>query len=383
MTTALSFWVFDADGFPARWHCGSGWSDEPYVGWMHVISDVVTWTAYLAIPVMLTLFVRKRNDVVFPKIFWLFCAFIVSCGTVHLIEAIIFWWPVYRLSAVIKVFTALVSFATAIAMIRILPVAVTLPGLAAVNKQLKREIQTRKETEAELAKMNQDLESFVSIASHDLQEPLRNIISYADLLKQDLGDNLSTDAHQDLAFITSATGRMQRLINDLLTFSRTSRHDATFCPTPLDECVNEALEILHQRIQDSNCTIERTPLPELAVDATLLVQLYQNLISNAIKFTDHENSVIQITAKQVDGVWVMSVCDNGIGIKEEFAEQIFSPFKRLHGMSEYEGTGIGLAICQKVVEHHDGRIWVTSQPGKGSQFHFTLTPDLSASTTDE
>ncbi|MCC9599536.1 hypothetical protein LOC67_03110 [Stieleria sp. JC731] len=374
----LSFWIFDTDGFPARWHCGSAWADEPYVGWMHIVADVVTWGAYLAIPILLMYFVKKREDIVFPNVFWLFCAFIISCGFVHLIEAVIFWWPLYRLSAVAKVITAAVSFSTVIALYRVIPNALALPGLATVNQKLKSEIETRKQTEQQLERINQDLESFVSIASHDLQEPLRNLISYANLLKDDIGDDLSEDANQDLDFITSAASRMQRLINDLLAFSRTSRHGTRLKRVPVDQCVDESLAVLRTRITESNCVVTRDELPNLEIDATLVTQLYQNLIGNAIKFCKSESPKIHLTAQMIDGNWVLGVRDNGIGIKEEYTEQIFAPFKRLHGMSEYEGTGIGLAICHKVVEHHGGKIWVTSTPGEGSHFQFTLKENSAA-----
>ncbi|MDM4015637.1 sensor histidine kinase [Roseiconus lacunae] len=371
----LSLWIFSDEGFPARWFCGSGWTDEPYVGWIHVVSDLVTWASYLTIPVLLMYFATNRRDVTFPKVFWLFCAFIISCGMVHLVEAVIFWWPVYRLSAVLKLVTAIVSAATAIALIRVFPVALSLPALATINQKLQTEIETRKLAEEKLERINLELESFVSIASHDLQEPLRNVISFTELLKEDLGDNLSDNATQDLKYISSAASRMQRLINDLLTFSRTTRHGATFQIAPVDDCVDEALEILQSRLEQSGGTITRSNLPKLKLDITLVAQLYQNLISNAIKFTESDRSPqIDLTAEMVDGVWVLGVRDNGIGIESKYTDQIFEPFKRLHGMSEYEGTGIGLAVCKTVVEHHGGQIWVTSHPGEGSHFQFTLEP---------
>jgi len=154
--------LFQTDGFPPRWFCGSGWAEEPEVGWMHVVADVVTFSAYIAIPFVLAYFVLKREELVFPNIFWLFAAFIVSCGFVHLVEAIIFWFPVYRLSALLKVVTATVSTATVIALIRVMPAALRLPGIADMNQRLRNEIKRREEIQKELEHNNEELREFTA-----------------------------------------------------------------------------------------------------------------------------------------------------------------------------------------------------------------------------
>ncbi|HEX5102824.1 MAG TPA: ATP-binding protein [Pirellulaceae bacterium] len=226
---------------------------------------------------------------------------------------------------------------------------------------------------ADLARKNQELDEFTYVASHDLQEPVRKLISFSKLLEQDLGSELNEQAAKDVRFIVDAAGRMRDLIQDLLALSRTGRNALRLESIALDECVDRALDALDMRVQESGAEIVRDGLPTVTGDATLLTQLYQNLVGNALKFVEPgKRPCIRLTAARADGGWVLGVEDNGIGIKPEYAERIFRPFQRLHNRGEYEGTGIGLAICKKTVERHAGRIWVQSQPGAGSKFQFFL-----------
>jgi signal transduction histidine kinase len=226
---------------------------------------------------------------------------------------------------------------------------------------------------ADLARKNKELDEFTYVASHDLQEPVRKLISFSKLLEQDAGAALNDRARNDLKFIVDAASRMRSLIQDLLALSRTGRAAMKVEPVKLDECVSRALEALELRIQESQATIEADALPEIPVDRTLITQLYQNLVGNALKFTPTGRTPkIRLSAAQRGDQWELAVEDNGLGIKSEYAERIFKPFQRLHNRGEYEGTGIGLAICKKAVERHGGDIWVESQPGEGSRFKFTL-----------
>jgi light-regulated signal transduction histidine kinase (bacteriophytochrome) len=165
---------------------------------------------------------------------------------------------------------------------------------------------------------------------------------------------------------------MRALVRDLLTLSHASQFDMTWTRFALDACVDTALQSLRLRVEETGATIERQPLPEIMGDATLLTQLYQNLLSNALKYQANGPPVIRLTAEPRGDVWLLGVQDNGIGIDPAYAEYIFTPFKRLHSRVEYAGTGMGLAICRKVVERHGGRIWVESRPGQGATFSFTL-----------
>ncbi len=245
--------------------------------------------------------------------------------------------------------------------------------LEASRAELEATATRAKEANTALRQKNEELAEFAYVASHDLQEPLRKLISFSNLLRADLGDDLPERADRDLEFITDAARRMRTLVEDLLQLSRAGSSAMRHEPIALQDCVNRALEALAGRIEEVEPTITSDDLPITSGDPTLLTQLYQNLIGNALKFvaTDRRPSV-QITAEKVDGEWQFGVLDNGIGIKEEHFEQVFTPFKRLHGCSDYEGTGIGLAICRKVVERHGGRLWVESNIDRGSHFKFTL-----------
>ena len=225
----------------------------------------------------------------------------------------------------------------------------------------------------ELVALNAELDEFTHMASHDLQEPLRTLTAYSDLLRADLAQTLPERAARDLGFITEAAKRMQTLIRDLLALSRAGRVVKKGERVSLGECAARALEALARRVEETGAQVSRAELPEVWGDSTLLTELYQNLIGNALKFRGDQRPIIQLTVEERDGGRIFGVKDNGIGIEPKYAQQIFQPFRRLHGMAEYEGSGIGLAICHKIVARHGGKIWVESEPGKGAHFRFTFS----------
>ena len=227
-------------------------------------------------------------------------------------------------------------------------------------------------TNRKLAIINADIDEFTNVASHDLQEPLRTLIAFSDLLRKDLGDSLPEQAAKDLAFITNAAKRMQTLIRDLLAFSRAGRVAKKREKVSLHECADRALEALAMRVEETGAQITRDKLPEVWGDSTLLTELYQNLIGNALKFSGEQSPIIWLTFEEQGGDQIFGVRDNGIGIEPKYAQEIFKPFRRLRGRAEYEGSGIGLAICRRIVERHGGKIWVESEPGKGAHFRFTI-----------
>lgn len=210
------------------------------------------------------------------------------------------------------------------------------------------------------------------MASHDLQEPLRKITAFADLLRKDIGIALPDRAESDLSYVLDGARRMQELISHLLVLSRAGSAAMRREPVSLSICAQKALNTLRLRIEEQDARVEVDDLPDMTVDQTMIVQLYQNLVGNALKYVAGRSPKIRLTVQNVDDQHVFGVQDNGIGIAPEYAEQVFAPFKRLHGRSEYEGTGIGLSICRKIVERHGGTIWVESEVGKGSHFKFTL-----------
>lgn len=251
-------------------------------------------------------------------------------------------------------------------------------ALQRANNELEQRVRDRtaelEDANASLARRNAELDEFTYVASHDLQEPLRKLIAFADLLPRDLdGIALSERAQDDLRFIAEAAQRMQSLVRGLLALSRASKGEVGREPVALDDCVNSAIEALSLRIQDTHAVIQRNALPKVHGDSLLLTQLYQNLIGNSLKYTQPGQApAITLTAVCSDAGWTMGVRDHGIGLKPQYAEQIFAPFKRLHGRDEYEGSGMGLAICRKIVERHKGRIWVESELNQGAHFRFTV-----------
>ncbi len=223
----------------------------------------------------------------------------------------------------------------------------------------------------ELKRINDELDQFTHFASHDLREPLRKLISFSELLRQDIGADLPPQAAEDLHYIEDAATRMRALVNALLSLSHVGNSDFIPQQMEMEQAASHALEALSMPIANSAARIEREPLPPVMGDPVLLAQLYQNLIANALKYVAPGCSpVIRLTYDPEQKSY--GIKDNGIGIKPEFAAQIFKPFKRLHGRDEFEGSGIGLSICRKIVERHGGEIWVEPAPGGGSHFKFTL-----------
>ncbi len=225
---------------------------------------------------------------------------------------------------------------------------------------------------AKLEAINQELEEFSYVASHDLREPLRTINSYCELLQEDLGDNISADAREDLAFITDAARRMDFLIKDLLELSRAGRTEARMEMVDLNKCLEQVTSDLKTVIEETNGIIKWEPLPVVCADAGQISRVFLNLLNNGLKFRGEKTPEIKIKAQKNGPRWEISVTDNGIGIEKAYWEQIFQPFKRLHSKADYEGNGIGLAICRKIVERHGGKMTVKSEPGKGSTFTIIL-----------
>jgi PAS domain S-box-containing protein len=224
----------------------------------------------------------------------------------------------------------------------------------------------------ELKRSNEELQQFAYVASHDLQEPLRMVASYLQLLQRRYQDHLDEDANEFIEYAVDGATRMKALINDLLTYSRVQTKQQPFKAVVLEEVVNTALTNLQVAIEDNAAEIIYDELPTVSGDSRQLVQVFQNLIGNALKFRSDAPPCVRVSAKRRSGEWIISVSDNGIGIEEAYRERIFIIFQRLHGKGKYSGTGIGLAICKKVVERHGGRIWVESEPGNGTTFYFTL-----------
>ena len=514
--------LFDTSDFPPRWHCGR-WSE--FHGWLYIISDLSIWAAYFAIPIIIIKYISRRYDARFIRVYFLFASFILACGATHLLDAIMFWYPYYRVNALMRLATGIVSWMTVFSLIKLLPVAFTLK----TPEELEKEIEHRKRVEEELLvnnamlqeaqeiarlghwqwevgsdkvkwsamtyklfgiepdgeymayeeylkKMhpedspfvqeviskvmaektfpnfyhrvilpdgrirtmlsrgevildgngevirligtmqdvteqknieqelllksqkleatNAELQKFASIASHDLREPLRKIITFGSMLEKNYEEALGEKGTTYLQKITNASSRMQKLIDDILDFSKLTVNLQSFTKVNLNDVVNNILSDMEVAIEKSGTQIIVDPLPEIDAIDSLIGQLFQNMIGNAIKFRRKDvKPVIKIKAEIITRAYFtpaeadahktfttganindnerfckILISDNGIGFDEAYLDRIFLIFQRLHAKSEYEGTGIGLAIVKKVVDFHNGFITASSKPGEGTTF---------------
>jgi PAS domain S-box-containing protein len=237
-----------------------------------------------------------------------------------------------------------------------------------LNEELERRVQERTQ---DLIKSNEELEQFAKVASHDLQEPLRAVQGFVSLLEKRYKGRLDKDADEFIGFITDGTTRMQQLIQSVLLHSSIKHEDFLASSTEVNGVIDEVLTNLRASIIESNAEFEIEDLPVVAIERTQLIQLFQNLISNSIKYRNGPPKITISAELSVDR-WLFTLRDNGIGVDPKYAEKIFDMFARLHGKTEYSGTGIGLAICKKIVLAHGGRIWMESEPGNGSIFYFSL-----------
>lgn len=529
MSEVLDFFskLFDTADWPPRWHCGK-WTQ--FHGWLYIISDLLIWSAYFAIPLIILKFISRKSKARFVRAYFLFAAFILACGSTHLLDAITFWFPAYRLNALVRFITGVVSWATVFYMIRIMPEAMTLK----TNEELEKEVAERKKAEQELRitnqqfsvaqdianlghwqwdfstnriqwsdklhaiygvpprteinferylqqihrddrdrvkelmqkareenhipafyhrvvwadgtermllgkgevltnssgemigmigtaqdvteqerakqalvektyaleNINQELQRFAYVASHDLQEPLRKILTFASLLQEEASANFSTKGRLYVEKIGQSAARMQHLVEDILQFSRLRGKDKRFEKVSLQFELEQVLSDMEVVIAQTGADISCDPLPEIEAFPTQMRQLFQNLIGNAIKFTrPGENPRIHIGVQSLSGralsqeplfqtyslmmpaeqknlqqarFYLITVADQGIGFDPVYSEKIFEIFQRLHSGSAYSGTGIGLAICKRIAENHHGAISVRSEPSKGTTFYIVL-----------
>jgi light-regulated signal transduction histidine kinase (bacteriophytochrome) len=234
------------------------------------------------------------------------------------------------------------------------------------------DISPRKQAEDELRRSNDELQRFAYVASHDLQEPLRTVASYVQLLARRYRDQLGGDAAEFIDFAVSGVTRMQRLIEDLLAFSRVGTRGGAFEPVDMGLVLRAARDSLGAAIEESGASITQDPLPHVLGDPGQLEQMMTNLLGNALKFRGDQPPRVHVGARRDGRFWELNISDNGIGIDPQYFERIFVIFQRLHARDEYPGTGVGLAICRKVVERHGGKMWVESSPGAGATFFLTL-----------
>ena len=248
----------------------------------------------------------------------------------------------------------------------------TLADQVMAQLELRRKCLELQDLSGKLVEANIELQDFTSFAAHDLHEPLNNLVSLGELMRHDLGDNPGPRMLENLSMMVSSARRMKQLISDLLELSRTSSRELDFERVELDGCVATVRQRLSSRIEKTGAVITCDPLPAVQGDETLLTQMLQNLVANALKFVADGTPRVHVTCERDGARTIFGVRDNGIGIAADQVERIFKPFRRLHGRGEYEGSGIGLTVARKAVLRHGGELWVESEPDRGSHFRFTL-----------
>jgi signal transduction histidine kinase len=356
--------LVDTNLWPARWHCGT-WSD--FHGWLYIISDIMIWAAYFMIPVIILRYLtKKKPGILFHNAYILFAAFILLCGTTHFLDAVMFWVPMYRLNALVRFVTGVVSLLTVYHLIKLLPVAFK----QKTNLELEREVERREEAERKLNEANKGLEAFAYVASHDLQEPLRKIATFTTMLLTANEARFDTKSLEYSKKIIKSTEKMQQLVNDVLSLSSLS-HSVHLVKTNVEDAFLRAQDDLEIKILDKAAVVNCESIPPVIGNEDYLYQLFLNLLSNSLKFSN-TLPVIKITGEKRDGHVLIRVADNGIGMATADTEKIFHPFIRLNGRSQYEGSGIGLSICKKIVDIHHGKISVESTPGEGTTFLISL-----------
>jgi len=356
---------------------------------LHVVSDALIALAYYSIPLTLVYFVRKRKDLAFDWMFVCFAVFIVACGTTHLMEILNIWKPTYWLSGVIKATTALVSVATAILLIRLIPQALALPSpeqLRKSNAALQNEVHERMEAVKKVESLNQELlehankvqaankelESFAYSVSHDLRAPLRHVDGYVNLLMEET-PALSDENRRYMTKISDSARQMGVLIDNLLAFSGMGR--ATLQPAWVETSaiVAECRDELAPESKGRDIEWQVDPLPRVHVDRSLYKQVWMNLLGNALKYTRRrERAVIAVGCKENADSYEFSVKDNGAGFDMQYVGKLFGIFQRLHLKDEFEGTGIGLANVRRIISRHGGNTWAEGELGQGATFFFTL-----------
>jgi chemotaxis family two-component system sensor kinase Cph1 len=379
--------LLNTSDFPPRWSCGTGWT--PFTGWFYLLSDLGIFSAYMSIPALLLYFVSKRKDIIFPRIFWLFASFIFACGISHLLDALMFWWPAYRLNGFERFLTATISWTTVVALVPIIPMALSLKSPTALEK----EVNERMIAEAKLKELNENLEKIVEertaslqaahkemeafsySVSHDLKAPLRRIEQFSEMIQTEYGDKVDTELADYLQRIRNNSHNMTMLVEDLLRFSRVNRNELNKSAVDLAELAAEVCRELADLYENRQVQCK---LPERLFvygDPGLLKVTLHNLLDNAWKYTVRNPDARVEIGKQGDAIFIR---DNGVGFKPEQAKDIFIPFHRLHSREEFPGTGIGLATVQRIIHRHGGRIWAEGNIDAGATFYFTLPPEENA-----
>ncbi len=414
-------WLSQRDFMP-HGHCYLWRAD---ILWMHVISDAVIALAYFSIPLTLMYFLRRRADVPFRGMIAMFAAFIVLCGTTHIVGIVTIWNPVYVADGALKAVTAAASLATAAMMVPFIPVALSMRSpseLEALNARLAEELELRNRSErglqeslaalavanrsleeaesklaaanadlerrvqlrtAQLQASNSDLEGFSYSVSHDLRAPLRAIDNFAAFLHAGHAAQLDEEGKRLLSKIRAGSARMSELIEGILAFSRAGKQELSVAPIDMNALARSAFEEAAERT-GGHAVLELDNLAPASGDPMMLRLVFNNLLANALKFSaGRESPVVRVSCSVVDGGVVYSVNDNGVGFDPTYGHKLFGVFQRLHPLRKFEGTGVGLAIVKRIVEKHGGRVWAEGAPDQGATISFLLPRYLATPSNTE
>lgn len=373
MDEIVSFFkdIFSTAFWPARWSCGV-WSS--FHGWLYILSSFAIASAYFLIPIVLIRFIRQRKDLPFLRLFWLFILFILACGTSHLIDGLIFWTPVYRLSALVLAATALISWTALFALFKVFPLAIQLKSPAQLEEIIQLRTSELEKTNAVLIKTNQDLDTYLYAASHDLKSPINNMEGLLEIIHEDISNQQIPNA-LIVEKLQESVNRVQQTIARLTDVVRLEKN-------PYDDIeLLDLREILHEILFENEELIRRSRA-EFQVDFAMdsfnysksgMKSILYNLIINAIKYKHHDRDPrISVFYFVQNGNLILEVKDNGLGIDlKRHGDRLFQLFKRLH--SHVEGSGIGLYSIKQLIERKGGRIEVESELGQGTTFRVYFT----------
>ena len=368
--------LFDTSDFPARWNCGR-W-DAPH-GYLHIFSDLAVWAAYLAIPITLIYFCgKKRREILFTRIVLLFAFFIVACGMTHLVEALIFYHPVYRFLGILKLVTAVVSWITVVVLWKNLPAALEMPGQAKLNVRLTSELARRAETEVELTAARERVREMTTMVTHDLRNPLTSALLVAEMSKNKANQLQDPILAGQMESLVSSLSHIKTRLDHLQGEIGGETAVLQPCPVDLTVVLTQVKDALAPAILTSGASIESDPLPILMGSREDFFHLLNNLLDNALKYRGNEPPQIEIRHENDLKFHRITVVDNGQGIPPGERELVFTRNFRGANNSEIDGTGLGLHFCKKVVEDLGGTIFVNESESGGTSITFTLPTSLDA-----
>jgi signal transduction histidine kinase len=360
---------------------------------LQTLADGMIAVAYFSIPVLLLTLIRKRKRRSIGWMFWVFAIAFLLSGITHIFNIATIWQPAYSVEAAIKIATGAAWLITAVVLLKAIPQFLAMPmpeEMSAMNRSLAQQINLNRKSEerlrqlnadlerrvaertAALERSNQDLMQFAYIASHDLQEPLRMVSNYTELLERRYASHLNEEARLFMRYAIDGARRMQELIGDLLMYAQIERDSVLFRPIEVKAAVDRALQSLRLALEEQMARVHIDELPVIVGDEAQMAQVFQNLLSNALKYRSEKVPEIRIWADldESAGVWTFYVKDNGAGFDMKFKHRLFNMFQRLD--TRQPGTGIGLALCKKIVQYHGGAIDVASEVGGGTTFFFTV-----------